>query len=97
MAEVTHPPAVSTGPACTPSASPLGAGPIDARPAPITLLMVIDTLREFGAASLELVAWELDVPESTIQPHWELLMALGVITLAGRCPEYGERMYELVV
>jgi hypothetical protein len=62
----------------------------------INLQTVIDTLGELGAASVELVAWELDVPVPALQPHWDLAIGLGLLKPAGRCPEYGEQMYSLV-
>jgi hypothetical protein len=57
---------------------------------------VLDTLAEFGEASIGLVAWELSLREEALAPAWRQAFADGLIEEVGRCPETAERMYRLV-
>lgn len=45
---------------------------------------VLDTVREFGAASLGLVAWELSLAEEEIAPAWAHAIRRGLLKPAGR-------------
>ena len=55
----------------------------------------IAIVKEFGSASLGLVAWELNVDESEIEPAWERAKRDGLIRLAHVCPTTKEQMFVL--
>jgi hypothetical protein len=57
---------------------------------------VVDTVSEFGEASLELVAWELSVPERTLEYVWAQAIEHGMLRAAGVCPTTGERLFVAV-
>jgi hypothetical protein len=56
----------------------------------------LDTIGEFGEASIGLVAWELDLPEDTLVPAWRQACEQGLIERSGRCPVTREAMYRVV-
>jgi hypothetical protein len=54
------------------------------------------TIRDFGAASVELVAWELFVSPEQIEPAIQQALAKGLVEKAGLDIETGEQLYRLV-
>ena len=44
---------------------------------------VLETVREFGAASLGLVAWELSRPEEELAPAWAYAVRTGLLLQVG--------------
>ncbi len=48
---------------------------------------VLETVAEFGSASLELVAWELSLPEHELARAWAHAIGRGLIGLVGLCLE----------
>lgn len=44
---------------------------------------ILDTVREFGAASLGLVAWELSLPEEDLAPAWAYAIRTGLLRPVG--------------
>jgi hypothetical protein len=44
---------------------------------------VLETVREFGAASLGLVAWELSLAEEDLAPAWSFAIANGLLRPVG--------------
>jgi hypothetical protein len=44
---------------------------------------ILDTVREFGAASLGLVAWELSLPEEELAPAWAYAIRTGLLRPVG--------------
>jgi hypothetical protein len=61
----------------------------------IKLLDVVDDFDRFGASSLELVAWELDVDPGTIATMWSAAATRGLLEPAGIEPEHGEAVWRL--
>jgi hypothetical protein len=57
---------------------------------------LLDTLEEFGAASLELVAWELSLSEAELVSARDQAVAQGLIEVAGSDTGSGEETYRLV-
>lgn len=57
----------------------------------------IAIIAEFGSASLGLVAWELNVDESEIEPAWEQAKREGLIRLEQVCPTTKEQMFVLAL
>jgi hypothetical protein len=57
---------------------------------------VLDTIAEFGAASIDLVAWELCLPVQALVPAWRQAVCERLIEEAGRCRETAELQYRLV-
>jgi hypothetical protein len=56
---------------------------------------VAETVGEFGAASLELIAWEFSLPPSALLSVLANAVSKGLIRVAGICPDTGEQLYEL--
>ena len=56
---------------------------------------VLETIREFGSASLGLVAWELCLPEQELRPLWQRALREGLIRPAESSPETSEPMFSL--
>jgi hypothetical protein len=56
---------------------------------------VLDAVSEFGAASLGLVAWEYDLPESAVAHAWAAAISQQLIQGVGVCPETGEALFAL--
>jgi hypothetical protein len=61
----------------------------------IDLDEVVQTVREFGAASLELVAWEFSLPETAVAGAWNRAIRKQLIRPVGPCPETGEGMFAI--
>jgi hypothetical protein len=59
------------------------------------LTEVLDVVREFGLASLGLVAWEFCVAESAVAGAWSTAISQGLISAVGTCPESGETLFTL--
>ena len=55
----------------------------------------IAIIEEFGSASLGLVAWELSLDESELEPAWEQARCDGLIRLAHVCPTTKEQLFVL--
>jgi hypothetical protein len=60
------------------------------------LAELIETLEEFGTASLELVAWELSLDKDQLVSAKRQAIAQGLIEVAGRDPGSDEETYRLV-
>ena len=59
---------------------------------------VVDVVYEFdrfGGASLELVAWELSLPDDALAPGWEEALRRGFLELAGIDDVDGKQTYRL--
>ena len=56
---------------------------------------VLETIAEFRSASLELIAWEFDVPTSECERPWRKAIERGLLQPDGPCPQSGEAMYGL--
>ncbi len=56
---------------------------------------LLETLAEFGTASLELVAWELSLSEAALLEAKLYAFAQGLIEVAGRDPSSDEETYRL--
>ena len=56
---------------------------------------VLETVTDFGEASLELVAWELSLPEATLASAWDQVVRERLVEHAGECRETGELLYRL--
>jgi hypothetical protein len=54
---------------------------------------VLETVQEFGAASLELVAWEFCLAADALEGVWRQAVQRGLISPVGRCPSTGELMF----
>jgi hypothetical protein len=52
-------------------------------------------MHEFGTASLELIAWELSLPEAALLPAWRQALARRLIEEAGINPQTGEQVCRL--
>jgi hypothetical protein len=68
-----------------------GAGSTVARWLPERL----ETLEEFGTASLDLVAWELSLSESALVSAKDQAIAQGLIEVDGRETDTGAETYRL--
>jgi hypothetical protein len=58
---------------------------------------VLETIGEFGEASIGLVAWELCLPEQALAAAWGQATAQELIEPTDCSPETGEQMYRLAV
>jgi len=56
---------------------------------------LLETISEFGSASLELVAWELSLPENALWPAWRQAIGEHLIEPAGVCDQTDEQPYRL--
>jgi hypothetical protein len=54
---------------------------------------VLDAVREFGLASLGLVAWEYSLPETAAASAWAAAVSRGLIFAVGTCPATGETLF----
>jgi hypothetical protein len=61
----------------------------------ITLEEILETVREFGSASLGLVAWEFSLDDSELIGVWDLAVGEGLLRLVGHSQGTGEQMYAL--
>lgn len=57
---------------------------------------IVNTVADFGSASLELVAWELCLSEEQLRDAWEQTLDRGWLEPAGPDEETGEEMFRLV-
>lgn len=57
---------------------------------------LLETLAEFGTASLDLVAWELSLSEAALVSAKDQAIAQGLIEVAGRESGTGAETYRLV-
>jgi hypothetical protein len=65
---------------------PLRTGPQPAPGEPLSLESVLDVLADFdgfGGASIQLVAWELDVDETVVEQIWTAAVSDGLIERSG--------------
>jgi hypothetical protein len=60
-----------------------------------TMDELLETIGEFGSASLALVAWDFWLSEEQLSPLWMKAARSGLIQPAGRCPETSEPIYSL--
>src|SRR2546423_14922394 len=56
---------------------------------------LLETLDEFGTASLALIAWELSLSEDALHSARGQAMSQGLIEVADRAPDTGEELYRL--
>jgi hypothetical protein len=56
---------------------------------------LLETLGDFGTASLELVAWELSLSEDDLADAKRQAISNGMIEIAGRDPASDEETYRL--
>jgi hypothetical protein len=56
---------------------------------------ILETVGEFGSASLALVAWELSLGEDELAGTWERAIALRLLEAVGPEPDTGEYMYRV--
>jgi len=61
----------------------------------VTLEDVLETVGEFGSASLNLVAWEFSISESELMGVWDLAVGAGLLRSVGLSKSTGEQMYAL--
>ncbi len=55
---------------------------------------ILETVREFGAASLGLVAWELSLGEEELAPAWAHAVRTGLLRRAGTALQAGATAWE---
>ncbi len=60
----------------------------------VALKDVLETIDEFGSASLGLIAWEFEVREDTLKRTWQAMIETDLIRPTEIDPD-GETMYEL--
>jgi hypothetical protein len=65
------------------------------KPLRVDLEAVVETIEEFGSASIELVAWELSLPTESVDGVWERAVERHLIEKVGDCPATGESMFAL--
>ncbi len=73
-------------------------GVVATRPEPTEapwLGAILETIGDFGEASVGLVAWELSLPEQALAAAWRQAVSQRLIEEVGRCPETAELMYRL--
>jgi hypothetical protein len=56
---------------------------------------VLETIAELRSASLELIAWEFDVPTPQCERTLSKAIEQGPLQPDGACPQSGEAMYGL--
>jgi hypothetical protein len=56
----------------------------------------LETVAEFGEASVGLVAWDLCVSEDELGIVWDRAIEERLIELVGRCEQTGETMYRVM-
>lgn len=61
----------------------------------VDLVDVLDTVAEFRSASVELVAWEFDVPVSAIERPWRIAVDSALLQRSDLHLRTGEAMFEL--
>jgi hypothetical protein len=61
----------------------------------LQLYDVLETVAEFRSASVELLAWEFDLPPSAIERTWKGAIEDGLLRLSGLSSETGEAMFAL--
>lgn len=54
---------------------------------------IVETVKEFGVASLELVAWEFSVSEEAVAAAWNRAVRKQLIRPVGLCPQTGEGLF----
>ncbi len=59
----------------------------------IAVREVVETVKEFGVASLELVACELSLSHASVTPTWSQAVERRLIRQIGHCKESGERLF----
>jgi hypothetical protein len=59
----------------------------------VTLEDVLGAVREFGSASIELVAWEFSVSEDELIGVWDQAVGEGLLRPVGDSRGTGEQMY----
>jgi hypothetical protein len=70
---------------------------MERNPEPVPWLdKTLAVIREFGAASAELVAWELFLDPEAVRPAVRHALAGGLIEEAGLDIQTGEQLYRLV-
>jgi hypothetical protein len=61
----------------------------------VTLEDVLETVGEFGTASLDLVAWEFSISKSELMGVWDLAVGARLLRSVGLSKGTGEQMYAL--
>jgi hypothetical protein len=59
----------------------------------VSLEDVLQTVEEFGSASLDLIAWEFSVPVADLSELWDQAVGAGLLRPVGICEGAGEQMY----
>jgi hypothetical protein len=59
----------------------------------VSLEDVLETIEEFGKASLDLIAWEFSVPVEAVADSWEHAVEAGLLRPVGTADSAGEQMY----
>jgi hypothetical protein len=59
----------------------------------VSLEDVLQTVEEFGSASLDLIAWEFSVPVAELTEIWDQAVGAGLLRLVGSRNGAGEQMY----
>jgi hypothetical protein len=62
---------------------------------PVSLEDVLETVEEFGSASLDLIAWEFSVPAAELAAVWDQAVGEGLLRLVGSLKGAGEQMYAI--
>jgi hypothetical protein len=61
----------------------------------VSLEDILETVEEFGSASLDLVAWEFSVPVAELTERWDQAVGAQLLRPAGTSQGAGEQMYEV--
>ena len=59
----------------------------------VSLEDVLETVEEFGSASLGLIAWEFSVPVTDLVELWDQAVGAGLLRPVGSRDGAGEQMY----
>jgi hypothetical protein len=81
-------PAFASKVAVRPLASPVGD-------CIVSLDDVLETVEEFGSASLDLIAWEFSVPVAELTELWDQVVGAGLLRPVGSSQGTGEQMYAI--
>lgn len=56
---------------------------------------ILETVEEFGSASLDLIAWEFSVPVADLAELWDQAVGAGWLRPVGTSQGAGEQMYAI--
>jgi hypothetical protein len=63
----------------------------------VSLEDVLETVEEFGSASLDLIAWEFSVPVAELTELWDHAVGAGLLRPVGSSQGTGEQMYAIAL